>query len=160
MRVIHLFSYLQYENFQCLNSANIALLPKKDGTEEIIDFRRISLIRALAKVLAKVLATHLAPFMCNLVSNAQSAFIKKRSIHDNFMYFRNTARRLHITKKATLLFKLDIRRAFDSVRLDYILEIMQRRGFLPRFRDWIASLLPTSSSHILVILMGSLVPYC
>lgn len=35
--------------------------------------------------------TALAPYMAALISPAQSAFIKKRSIHDNFMYVRNLA---------------------------------------------------------------------
>ena len=60
--------------------------------------------------------------MNELVSNAQSAFIKKRSIHDNFMYVRNLARKLHKSKTPTLLFKLDIRKAFDSVRWEFIIE--------------------------------------
>ena len=88
--------------------------------------------------------------MNNLISNAQSAFIKKRSIHDNFMYVRNLARRLHKNKTPSLLFKLDIRKAFDSVRWEYVLDILQRCGFPSRFRDWIAALLSTSSSRVLL----------
>ena len=37
-------------------------------------------------------------------------------IHDNFMSVRNTARRLHRNQVPTLFFKLDIIKAFDSVR--------------------------------------------
>jgi hypothetical protein len=55
-------------------------LPKKDGAEEISDFRPISLIHGIAKIISKMLALRLGPFMNELVSNAQSAFIKKRSI--------------------------------------------------------------------------------
>lgn len=86
MQVIHLFGDLNSKNFHWLNSTNIALLPKKDGAEEISYYQPISLIHAVGKIIAKVLDSWLAPFMNNLVSNAQSAFIKKRSIHDNFMY--------------------------------------------------------------------------
>jgi hypothetical protein len=89
MRVIDLFGNLHAENFHWLNSVNIALLPKKDGGEEVTDFRPISLIHAIAKIIAKMLATRLGPLMDDLVSNVQSAFIKKRSIHDNFLYVKN-----------------------------------------------------------------------
>lgn len=149
MQVIHQFSNLQTSNRHWLNSANIVLLPKKDGAEEIGDFRPINLIHAIAKIIAKVLSVRLAPFMNNLVSNAQSAFIKK-SIHDNFMYVRNLARRLHQNKTPSLLFKLDIRKAFDSVRWEYILDLLRRLGFPDRFRDWIAALFCTSSSRVLL----------
>jgi hypothetical protein len=66
-------------------------LPKKEGAEEVVDFRPISLIQVIAKIIAKMLAIRVAPFMNELVSNAQSAFIKKRSIHDNFLYVKNLA---------------------------------------------------------------------
>ena len=88
--------------------------------------------------------------MSTLISNAQSAFIKTRSIHDNFMYVRNLARRLHKAKTPSILFKLDIRKAFDSVRWEYILDLLQRRGFPSKFREWIAALFCSSSSRILL----------
>jgi hypothetical protein len=85
MEVVHRFESLHVEHFHWLNSANVALLPKKDGAEEVSDFKPISLIHAIAKIIAKVLALRISPHMNDLVSNAQSAFIKKRSIHDNFL---------------------------------------------------------------------------
>jgi mannosylglycoprotein endo-beta-mannosidase len=133
MRAILHFNKLHVAHLQWINSANIVLLPKKDGAEEVNDYRPNSLIHAIAKIIAKMLVTRLAPFMNDLVSNAQSAFIKKRSIHDNFMYVRNLARRLHKSKIPTLLFKLDIRKAFDSVSWEFILELLKRHGFPPFF---------------------------
>jgi hypothetical protein len=50
----------------------------------------------------------------------------------------------------TLLIKLDISKAFDSVRWDYLLSILEHGGFPPRRRDWIASLLTTSTSRVLL----------
>jgi hypothetical protein len=86
------------------------------------------LIHAVAKITAKILASCLAPLMNNLVSNAQSAFIKRRSIHDNFLYLRNLARRLHKSKIPTLLLKLDIWKDFDYVSWEYILELLSRHN--------------------------------
>jgi hypothetical protein len=51
---------------------------------------------------------------------------------DNFMYVRNTARRLHRSRTPALLIKLDIAKAFDSIRWDYILDLLQRLGFPQR----------------------------
>jgi hypothetical protein len=45
IRVIHLFRNQHVENLHWLNSKKIALLPKKKETEEISEFRPISLIR-------------------------------------------------------------------------------------------------------------------
>jgi hypothetical protein len=69
-----------------LNRALLTLLPKKVAFELLGDFRPISLIHSFAKLISKVLAQWLAPHIDNLVSNAQSAFIKYRYIQDNFLY--------------------------------------------------------------------------
>ena len=92
----------------------------------------------------------LAPHMNSLVSKSQSAFIKKRSIHDNFMSVRCVVHRFYRSKTATLFFKLDITKAFDSVRWEYLLTLMSKLGFPQKWRDWVAALLSSSSSHILL----------
>ena len=150
MQAIHSFNNLHSANLHWLNAANIVLLPKKDGAEEIADYRPISLIHAIPKIIAKVLALRLGPHMHVLISSAQSAFIKRRCIHDNFMYVRGLARRLHKNRTPALLFKLDIRKAVDSVKWEYIIDLLQRRGFPPRFQEWITALLRSSSSRILL----------
>jgi hypothetical protein len=83
---------LHVQDFHWLNSANIAFLSKKDGAEEISDFRPISFIHGIDKIIAKMLALRLAPFMDVLVSKAQSAFIKKRSIQITFSTSRTLPR--------------------------------------------------------------------
>jgi hypothetical protein len=67
MKVIERFGDLHVHDFHWLNSTNIALLPKKDGTEDVSDFRPISHIHAIAKIIAKMLALRLAPFMDELI---------------------------------------------------------------------------------------------
>ena len=79
------FHRLRTSNLAILNTANVVLIPKKDGADSVSDFRPISLIHSFVKIIAKVLAMRLAPHMNSLVSKSQSAFIRKRSIHDNFM---------------------------------------------------------------------------
>jgi len=44
------FHLLRTTNLPLLNSANIILLPKKDGADSISDFRPISLIHSFAKI--------------------------------------------------------------------------------------------------------------
>jgi hypothetical protein len=150
MCAILLFGDLNVQNFHWINSTNISLLPKKYGAEEVADYRPISLIHAIARIISKMLAIRLSPCMNDLASNAQSAFIKNRSIHDNFLYVKNLATRFHKGKTPALLFKLDIQKAFDSVSWEYILDLLQRRGFLHSFRDWIAALFSTASLRVLL----------
>jgi hypothetical protein len=69
-----------------VHEANIVLLPKNQMAATISEYRPISLINSVAKKITKVLTNRLAPHMNELVSHAQNAFIKKRCIHDNFLY--------------------------------------------------------------------------
>lgn len=137
-------------DFGLINKANIVLIPIKEGAECVTDFRPISLIHGVAKIISKLLALRLAPHLNNLISPCQSAFIRGRSIHDNFMYVWNLARRLHRNKTPTLVLKLDISKAFDSVRWDYLLETLKQRGFPTKWCNWLAAMLATSSSKVLL----------
>jgi hypothetical protein len=78
-----------------LNTTHVVLLPKKADAKEIRDFRPISLIHSTAKLISKILALRLSGEMNTLVSRAQSAFIKWRSIQDNFLYTQNLIKALH-----------------------------------------------------------------
>jgi hypothetical protein len=49
-----------------------------------------------------------------------------------------------------LLLKLDITKAFDSVRWEYLLEDMEQLGFGPRWRDMISLIWSTTSSRIML----------
>jgi mannosylglycoprotein endo-beta-mannosidase len=60
------------KNWKLLNTAYIALIPKKDIALGPTDFRQISLSHSIAKILRKLLATRLAPYMKSLVCNSQS----------------------------------------------------------------------------------------
>jgi hypothetical protein len=133
-----------------LNSAFVCLLPKKAAASRIGEYRPISLIHSLSKLFSKVLARRLTPLMNDIVSHAQSAFLKKRCLHDNFLFVRNLARAFHRKKKPALLFKLDFARAFDSVSWEYLLELLQHLGFSSRWRSWISLILSTASSAVLL----------
>jgi mannosylglycoprotein endo-beta-mannosidase len=73
-------------SFGLLNKACIVLQPKKADARVIADYRPISLIHSFSKIFSKLLASRLAPLLPELVSPCQSAFIKRRCIHDNFIH--------------------------------------------------------------------------
>jgi hypothetical protein len=123
------FHNLRTGSLPLINTANIVLLPKKDGAESMEDFRPISLIHPFTKIITKTLALRLAPHIGTIISPTQSAFIKKRSIHDNFLSVRKMARCFHRNKIPALFLKLDIAKAFDSVRWNYIVNFTEENGF-------------------------------
>jgi hypothetical protein len=150
LEALRAFHSLRTQRFDLINEANVVLLPKAPGAATTTEFRPISLINSLAKIITKVLADSLAPRLNDLVSTCQNAFIKKRCIHDNFLYVQSVIKALHKAKRSTLFIKLDISKAFDSVSWIFLLETLEALGFGQRWRDWIATLLATSSSKILL----------
>lgn len=68
---------LIYLRVELLNTANMVLIPKKDGANSVADYRSVSLIHGIVKLISKILAQCLQPFMNTFVCRAQSAFIKK-----------------------------------------------------------------------------------
>jgi hypothetical protein len=124
--------------FGHLNHALITLIPKKPGAEEVGDFRPISLVHSFAKLFPKLLANRLRPRMDSLVSKNQSAFIKGRNLHDNFLLVRQLARKINRRKEPGVLLKLDLTWAFDSLSWSFLFEVLEGLGFPLMFRRWIA----------------------
>ena len=87
------------QHYNLLNTAHVVLLPKKEEATVIGDYRPISLSHSFTKLISKLMSVRLADELSQLVSRAQSAFIKRRSIHDNFLYTQNLIRDLHRAKK-------------------------------------------------------------
>jgi hypothetical protein len=133
-----------------LNSAYITLLPKSTEALELKDYRPISLIHSFAKIIMKLLANRLASKLPQLVSLNQSAFVKGRCIHDNFILVQQMAKVLHRQKEARILLKLDISKAFDSVSWPFLLEVLQFLGFGSFWCDIMPKMFRTASTRVLV----------
>jgi hypothetical protein len=63
----------------------MVLLHKTQAPTGLKDYRPISLIHSVGKLFSKCLALRLVPRMHTLVKINQSAFIRGRQIHENFM---------------------------------------------------------------------------
>jgi hypothetical protein len=140
----------QTAKLSLINTAHIVLLPKKQDAASLSDYRPISLINSAVKIITKLLANRLAPHLNDLVSTAQNAFIKKRCIHDNFIYAQRVVQLLHKKRKPALFIKLDISKAFDSINWSFLLEVLGKLGFSTKWRDWIAALFGTATSRVLI----------
>jgi hypothetical protein len=101
--------------FARLNRALITLIPKRPDAIEIKDYRPISLVHSFAELFSKIIANRLRPRLGEIVSMNQSAFIKHRSLHDNFALVRQVARNINMRRQTGVLLKLDLARAFDSI---------------------------------------------
>jgi hypothetical protein len=126
--------------------AFMVLLPKTAKASAIKDYHSIALIHTVSKLISKVLANRLAPKLGELVHVSQSAFIKGCFIQDNFKLVQPS--NFNARKVVCLLLKVDIARAFDSVSLPFLLQVMQAVDFSRIWRDQVSALLSTASTRV------------
>jgi hypothetical protein len=136
--------------FHAVNQALMTLIPKMPKAKAVKDYRLISLIHILGKLFSKMLVSRLVPKLGGLVQPNQGAFIKGRMIHNNFKFVQAATRLLHVRKLLTLLLKVDIAHAFDSVSWSFLLEVHGHMGFPRPWWDWISTLLATASTRVLL----------
>jgi len=101
-------------------------------------------------LVSKLLANRLAPQLATLIQANQSAFIRNRSILDNFKYVQRAAVLLRKKKIPKVLLKLDISKAFDTLSWSFLFEALEAYGFSTNWRGWISTLLRTATSRILL----------
>ncbi|GJW66594.1 RNA-directed DNA polymerase, eukaryota [Tanacetum coccineum] len=76
-----------------------------------------------------ILSKKMSSMRC-LISSQQARFLKE--------------------KKETMIFKVDFEKAYDSVRWDYLEDVLNKFGFGSKWRDWILNCLHSSKGSILV----------
>jgi len=136
--------------FGRLNNAYVTLLPKKLGASTPGDFRPITMIHSFGKLASKLLALRLAPKLQDIISKNQNAFIRGRTIHDNFKFVQRAAVLMRKSRTPMTLLKLDISKAFDTVAWPFLLNTLHAFGFGTSWRRWVTVLLATATSRILL----------
>nr|GEX38859.1 putative RNA-directed DNA polymerase, eukaryota, reverse transcriptase zinc-binding domain protein [Tanacetum cinerariifolium] len=146
--VSHFFIYADIPKGS--NSLFIALIPKVPGANLVKDSRPISLIGSLYKIITKVLANRLVGVLGDTVNEVQSAFIAERQILDGPFILDEIIQWCKLKKKQSLIFKVDFEKAFDSVRWDFLDDVLKNFGFGNKWCNWIQACLKSSRGSILV----------
>ncbi len=133
-----------------VNHGWICLIPKKPAPTEVRDFRPISLVNGLSKIISKVLASRLQSVLEELINPFQTAFVRGRSLLDNFFMAHFLMHYLHSAKKQASLLKIDFERAFDQVWWPFLLQVLHVRGFSNIWIGWINAILVSSTSGVLL----------
>ncbi|GJW27542.1 RNA-directed DNA polymerase, eukaryota [Tanacetum coccineum] len=106
------------------NACFIALIPKVHDANLVKDFRPISLIGSIYKIIAKILANRLVGVLGDIVNESK--------------------------KKQSLIFKVDFEKAYDSVRWDFLDDVLKKFGFGNKWCDWIQKCLRSSRGSIII----------
>ncbi|GKE38640.1 RNA-directed DNA polymerase, eukaryota, reverse transcriptase zinc-binding domain protein [Tanacetum coccineum] len=131
-------------------SSFIALIPKFPDANLVKDFRPISLIGSIYKIIAKFLTNRLISVLGGIVNEVQSAFVANRQILDGPFILNELFQWCKAKKKQALIFKVDFEKAYDSVRWDFLDEVLCKFGFGDKWRRWIQCCLHSSRGSIII----------
>nr|GEV56149.1 RNA-directed DNA polymerase, eukaryota [Tanacetum cinerariifolium] len=107
------------------NSCFLSLIPKVPDANLVKDFRPISLIGSMYKIISEILANRLVGVLGDIVNEVQSAFITERKILDGPFILNEVIQWCKLKKKQSLIFKVDFKKAYDSVRWDFLDNVLK-----------------------------------
>ncbi|KAG7567714.1 Ribonuclease H domain [Arabidopsis thaliana x Arabidopsis arenosa] len=112
------------------NDALLVLIAKVAKPERITQFRPVSLCNVLFKIITKMMVNRLKSVISKLIGPAQSSFIPGRLSIDNIVLVQEVVHSMRRKKgrKGWMLLKLDLEKAYDRIRWDFLQETLEAAG--------------------------------
>ncbi|XP_020581871.1 uncharacterized protein LOC110025633 [Phalaenopsis equestris] len=107
----------------------ITFLPKTSKKDKWNQYRTISLTNVISKTISKILVRRIQLVLQFIVSQKQAAFVKGRSISDNVFLAQELLLDLEKPCRGNMIYKLELKKAYDMVNWEFIMEILRARGF-------------------------------
>ena len=116
-----------------INHNFIALIPKTNSPTITSHYRHISLCSTIYKIISKILVNRMRPLLDRIISAFQSAFVPGGYIHDNILLTHEIMHKFKNlkTKTTCIAIKLDMEKAYDRIKWDFILKCLQELVFIP-----------------------------
>ena len=132
------------------NASFLALIPKVLYPHTLNDYRPISLIGCMYKIVAKLLAKRVKVVMPFIINETQSAFIEGRHLLHSALIANEVIDEAKRSNKSCLVFKVDYEKAYDSVSWNFLMYMMWRMDFSPKWIKWIEECVKSASISVLV----------
>lgn len=129
----------------------ITLIPKPDKDTKLIEnYRPISLLNNDYKLLTYIYTNRLKKKLDTIISETQSGFVNKRSIHNNIRLVKDLLDyNDQIEDKGFILF-LDFQKAFDQLEHKFLFEVLRAYGFGPKFCRIIETFYTDTTSSVIL----------
>lgn len=128
------------------NATILTLVPKKPGASKIVDYRPISCLNTLYKVVSKLLVSRLKPVLSSLILPNQTAFVEDRLLLENTILASEIVNNYHKENgPKRITFKVDIKKAFDTISWEFIFNCLQGLNFPGQFMRWLQACICTTN---------------
>ena len=81
----------------------------------------------------------------HLISPTQTAFIRSQNILEGVVILHETIHELNCKNQNGVIIKIDFEKAYDKVWWDFLLQMLQMKGFSPKWIGWIKSIISGGS---------------
>ena len=102
------------------------------------------------KIVAKVFSRRLKKVMPTIIDKRQTAFVEGRHMLHSVLIANEVVDEEKGQNKSCLVFKVDYKKAYESICWEFLLYMMRRVGFCPKWITWIKGCLKSASISILV----------
>ena len=85
-----------------------------------------------------------------IINERQSAFIEGRHMLHSVMSANEAVEKAKRCQKPCIVFKVDYEKAYDSVSWEYLIYMMRRLGFGPKWAQWMLGCLKSTLVSVLV----------
>ncbi|KAK4383264.1 hypothetical protein Sango_2792500 [Sesamum angolense] len=136
-----------------LNATLLTLIPKVRTPHSVAEFRPISCCNVIYKVITKILVSRIREILDLLISPSQNAFVPGRLISDNVLLAQELFsgyNQCRLPPRCTL--KVDLRKAYDTMKWDFMIATLRMFGFPTVFIRWIEECV--TSAHYSVVVNG------
>lgn len=134
-----------------VNSTILALIPKKEESKMMKDYRQISCCNVLYKIISKLMANRLKLVLPNFIEPNQSAFVKDRLLMENVLLASELVKSYHkSTVSARSAIQIDISKTFDTVQWPFLLSTLAALGIPKKFILWIEKCVSLASFSVQV----------
>ncbi|KAL3689767.1 hypothetical protein R1sor_016076 [Riccia sorocarpa] len=132
------------------NKGTITLLHKEGDQAVLKNKRPITLLNVVYKIWAKVLQMRLAPVLQRVISWEQNAFLTGRQLHTTVFLCNEAVFEAKNNKQDCVLLKIDFKKAFDTLRWEFLYAAMRQMQFGERFITFVQTLNNQATSSVRV----------
>ena len=118
----------------------IRLCPKVEGVPTVDQLRPITLLNCHYDILSKLLVLRIKSVLPKIIRSSQLCTVGGKNILFGIRNILSSIFFVNQKKSKACLLSLDFYKAYDRVFLPFLLEVMEKMGFGPKFCSWIKML--------------------